>query len=76
MNVGMVAWSPDGKQLAVLRTDGAEHEVRIIQLDVRLRVLAAVAVAQWLNTREDKHKVVEQLNIPQNLVKEIRLYIN
>ena len=25
VNVGMVAWSPDGKQLAVLRSD--EHEV-------------------------------------------------
>ena len=29
MNVGMVAWSPDGKQLAVLRSDGAEHEVNL-----------------------------------------------
>ena len=28
VNVGMVAWSPDGKQLAVLRSD--EHEVDII----------------------------------------------
>ena len=26
-------------------------KVRIIQLEVRLRVLAAVAVAQWLNTK-------------------------
>ena len=28
VNVGMVAWSPDGKQLAVLRSDVA-HEVNI-----------------------------------------------
>ena len=28
MNAGMVAWSPDGKQLAVLRSDVA-HEVNI-----------------------------------------------
>jgi len=75
VNVGMVAWSPDGKQLAVLRSDVA-HEVRIIQLEVRLRILAALAVAQWLNTREDKHEALEQLNIPRNLVKEIRLYLN
>ena len=30
VNVGMVAWSPDGKQLAVLRSDA--HEVDIILL--------------------------------------------
>jgi len=74
VNVGMVAWSPDGKQLAVLRSD--EHEVRIIQLEVKLRVLAAVAVAQWLNARDDKQQLLEQLNIPRNLVKEVQLYLN
>ena len=26
--------------------------------------------------REDKHEALEQLNIPRNLVKEIRLYLN
>jgi len=81
VNVGMVAWSPDGKQLAVLSShptpdSGPRHEVRIIQLEVSLRILAAVAVAQWLNTREDKHQVLQQLNIPRNLVKEVQLYLN
>jgi len=83
VNVGMVAWSPDGKELAVLSSHltpgsggGAQHKVRIIQLEVSLRVLAAVAVAQWLNTREDKHQVLEQLNIPRNLAKEVQLYLN
>jgi len=82
MNAGMVAWSPDGQQLAVLTRDLEEKErhlqwkqVRVIQLEVRLRVLAAVAVAQWINTKEEKLILLEQLNIPRNLVKEIQLYL-
>ena len=43
---------------------------------IAMTIIATIIVIIIIIIREDKHEVLEQLNIPRNLVKEIRLYLN
>ena len=47
----------------------------IIVLMITLIVII-ITITITITIREDKHQVLEQLNIPRNLAKEVQLYLN
>jgi len=74
-----VSWSPEGDKLAVKTEDsGGVFNLKNV-VEMKLRVLSMMRVAECLEgniNNQDEVKVLEGLGIPEKVVPEVRQYLN